>query len=112
MIEVKNNEDFIKLVHTLNFRYAKTRTNTNPHEYCWANDPNTLEKVQALNKYIQENGEEEEYFGATYITIFIREHKYWSMDHWSKTRILNRNWDFKNSDGSINKSLTESRKGS
>lgn len=110
MMEIKDKFEFIQVVNTLEFVFAKTRGATNPHEYCWAEDPVTLEKVQALNKYIQENGEKEYYFGDSYEVLFVDGYKYWSMDFWANTQILNRNWDYKNEDGTINKSKTEEKK--
>ena len=109
---IKDDFDFIKVVNTLDFTFAKTRVKTNPHEYCWAetNDKEKLEKVRALNKYIEENGEEQYYFGETYKVLFIDGHKYWTIDFWSNTQILNRNWDYKNEDGTINTSRTDSYK--
>lgn len=102
--------DFVRVANELEFRYAKTYGQTHPHEYCWANDPVTLEKVQALNKYIQEHGEKEMFYTTEFDVLFVDGHKYWSMDYWANTEILNRNWDFKNEDGTINKSKTEEKK--
>ena len=55
-MEIKNIGDFMNVAESLEYRYAKTYSKTNPHEYCYATDPDTLEKVRALNKYIQEKG--------------------------------------------------------
>ena len=109
-MEIKNDFEFLEVVRTLEFKFAKTYGRTHPHEYCWAEDPVTLEKVQALNKYVQEHGEKELFYTTEFDVLFIDEHKYWSMDYWQNTQILNRNWDYKNEDGTINKSKTESKK--
>ena len=109
-MEIKDGFDFVRVANELEYRYAKTYGKTTPHEYCWANDPVTLEKVQALNKYIQEHGEKEMFYRTEFDVYFADGHKYWSMDYWANTQILNRNWDFKNEDGTINKSKTEEMK--
>lgn len=109
-MEIRDKFEFLQVANSLEFRFAKTCSKTNPHEYCWAESPVILEKVQALNKFIQENGEKEKYFGDTYDVYFVDGHKYWSMDYWANTQVLNRNWDFKNEDGTINKSRTEEKK--
>lgn len=107
---IENDFDFIQAVNKLEFRFAKTRSAVNPHEYVWAEDKKTLEVVRQLNKYVQEHGEEQNYFGEIYPVLFIDGHKYWCMEDWSNTQILNRNWDFKNEDGTINTSITEGKK--
>ena len=113
MIEIKSNEEFLKFATTLKYRYAKTFTNFAPHEYAMAEDESKeLEIIRALNKYIQENGEEEIFSKKIYLVVFAGKNKYWSVDKWNKTRFLNRNWDFKEQDGSINRTITESKKGS
>lgn len=109
-MEIKNIEEFIEVAENLNYRFAKTYAKKSPHEYCNAKDPETLEKVRALNKYIQEHGEKEMYYRTSFDVLFAGEHKYWSMDYWANTYILNRNWDRKNEDGTIDKSYTEARK--
>ncbi|MCM1320528.1 MAG: hypothetical protein NC041_03175 [Bacteroides sp.] len=113
MIEVKSKEEFKELANSLSYRYAKTYTNFAPHEYAMAEDgTKELEIIRALNKYIQENGEEEKFYNKTFQVLFIDTNKYWSVDEWQKTRFLNRNWDFKEENGTINRTKTESRKGS
>lgn len=112
MTKIKNKEDFETYASKLTYRYAKTYTNFAPHEYAIGEkESQELEIIQALNKYIQENCENEEFMGKVYQVIFVGNHKYWSMEYWADTNILNRNWDFKNEDGTINKSITESYKG-
>lgn len=111
-MEIKNIGDFMNVAESLEYRYANTYANakTNPHEYCYATDPDTIEKVRALNKYIQEHGEKEMFYKTEFDVLFAGEYKYWSMDYWANTSILNRNWDRKNEDGTINKSKTEAMK--
>ena len=46
-MEIKNIGDFMNVAESLEYRYAKTYAKTNPHEYCYATDPDTLEKVRA-----------------------------------------------------------------
>ena len=113
MIIIKDIKDFIKYAEKLNYRYAKTYTNFAPHEYAVAKD-NTqeLEIIRALNKYIYENSENEMFYNKKYKVLFANEHKYWIMDDWNTAYILNRNWDKKNKDGTIDKSITENKKGS
>ena len=110
-MEIKNNFDFIEEVNKMHFTYAKTYGKTNPHEYVWAgNNPPLLEKVRILNKYIQEHGEKEMFYQTEFDVLYVDGHKYWSMGHWTITKVLNRNWDFKNEDGTINKTETEKHK--
>ena len=111
MLEIKNEMEFIQVVNSLDFRNAKTYAKTNPHEYCFCKPDETekLEKVRALNKYLQEHGEKEMFYTTEFDVIFIDGHKYWSMDYWANTSVLNRNWDFKNEDGTINKSKTQAK---
>ena len=111
MIKIENIEQFVKYATSLNYRYAKTFTNFAPHEYAMAKD-NTkeLEIIRSLNKYIQEHGEKEMYYRTEFDVLFAGEYKYWSMDYWANTYILNRNWDRKREDGTIDKSYTEARK--
>ena len=109
-MEIKNIGEFMKIAESLNYRFAKTYAKKSPHEYCNAKDPDTLEKVRALNKYIQEHGEKEMYYRTEFDVLFAGEYKYWSMDYWANTYILNRNWDRKREDGTIDKSYTEARK--
>lgn len=100
-------------MYSFTFRYAKTYTNFAPHKYDIAEEETPeIEIIRALNKYIQDNAEIEIFAGKEYQVIFIGKNKYWSMEHWSETNILNRNWDYKNLNGTINKSITESYKGS
>lgn len=110
MIEIKNIQEFKEVAEGLTYRFAKTYAHTHPHEYHWAETNENKQKVQALNKYIQEHGEMEMFYTTPFEVIFVGDYKYWSIEHWSKTNILNRNWDFKNKDGGINKSITESKK--
>ncbi len=113
MIEIKNIEQFVKYATSLNYRYAKTYTNFAPHEYAMAEE-NTkeIEIIRSLNKYIQENSEEEIFYNKKYQVLFAGNHKYWSVGPWDKTRFLNRNWDYKEPNGNINRTITESKKGS
>lgn len=113
MIEIKNIEQFVKYATSLNYRYAKTYTNFAPHEYAMAKE-NTkeIEIIRSLNKYIQENNEEEILNNKKYQVLFAGNHKYWSVGPWDKTRFLNRNWDYKEPNGNINRTITESKKGS
>ena len=107
---VKNKEEFEKIVGRFNFRFAKTYANFAPHEYIVTNEEGEVLKIiQALNRFIQENYDEIEiFFGKEYQVLFVGEHKYWSMEEWNKTNILNRNWDYKNADGTTNVSVTQS----
>lgn len=109
-MEIKNLDEFIRVAESLEYRFAKTYAKTNPHEYCWATDDETRVKVRALNKYIQEHGECEMFYMTEFDVLFAGDYKYWSMDYWANTNILNRNWDRKNKDGTIDKSRTEKRK--
>ena len=112
MVQINSEKDFLEYANTLTFRYAKTYTNFAPHEYAMGKDGSQeLEVIRALNKYIQEHAEIEFFAGKEYQVIFVGNKKYWSIDVWNETRFLNRNWDFKNEDGTINKSITESYKG-
>lgn len=113
MIEIKSIEQFVKYATSLNYRYAKTYTNFAPHEYAMAKE-NTkeIEIIRSLNKYIQENNEEEILNNKKYQVLFAGNHKYWSVGPWDKTRFLNRNWDYKEPNGNINRTITESKKGS
>ena len=109
-----NKIEFAEAVKNLEFRYAKTYTNKAPHEYAMAEE-NTrkIEIIRSLNKYIQENFDEiEEFWNKEYKVVFLDGHKYWQVGDWAITRFLNRNWDFKNDDGTTNNSITESYKGS
>ena len=71
-----------------------------------------IEIIRSLNKYIQENSEEEILNNKKYQVLFAGNHKYWSVGPWDKTRFLNRNWDYKEPNGNINRTITESKKGS
>ena len=109
-MEIKNKTDFEKVANLLEYRYAKTYTNFAPHEYVVENEEGEkLEIIRKLNKFIQENYDEIEIFAKKeYKVLFVGKHKYWSMGKWDETNILNRNWDFKNEDGTTNTSITYS----
>ena len=109
-IEIKNKTDFEKVANLLEYRYAKTYTNFAPHEYVVENeDGEKLQIIRKLNRFIQENYDEiEEFAKKEYKVLFVGKHKYWSMGKWNETNILNRNWDFKNEDGTTNTSITQS----
>lgn len=109
-MEIKNKEEFEKIANLLDYRFAKTYANFAPHEYAVTNENgDKLNIIRQLNKYIQENYDEiENFYNKDYLVLFVGKHKYWIMEDWSITNILNRNWDFKNEDGSTNKSITES----
>lgn len=110
---IKDKDEFEYTVDKFTFRYAKTYTNKAPHEYVIVeSDSKELEVIRALNRYIQENPDEIELFwNKEYKVLFVGKHKYWSVEDYSTTNILNRNWDFKNSDGTTNKIITESYMG-
>ena len=111
---IKDKKEFSNAVKDLKFSYAKTFTATAPHEYAMAGD-NTkeLEIIRALNRYIQENYDEIEIFwNKEYKVVFVENHKYWQVGEYNITKFLNRNWDFKNDDGTTNTSITESYRGS
>lgn len=110
MKEIKNIGEFMEVAESLEYRYAKTYANTNPHEYCYAYTPELKDTIRALNKYIQDYGEKEMFYKTEFDVLFAGEYKYWSMDYWANTNILNRNWDRKNEDGTIDKSRTEAMK--
>ena len=107
---IKNKEEFEKIVSKLEFKFAKTYANFAPHEYVVTNEKGELlEIIQTLNKFIQENYDEIEiFYGKEYRVLFVGKHKYWSMEEWNKTNILNRNWDYKNQDGTTNTNITKS----
>lgn len=108
---IKDINEFIEKAESLKYTFAKTYAKTNPHEYCFVgNNPKLLPLVQDLNRFIQEHGEKEMFYQTEFDVLFAGDYKYWSMDYWTNTQILNRNWDFKNPDGTINKSKTEDRK--
>ena len=106
-------EEFMHAVNGLDFRYAKTYTKTYPHEYAIAdNAKNDLVIIRALNRFIQEKAENSEiYWNKEYKVVFAGEHKYWQVGDWTETTIINRNWDYKNEDGTINCSVTKSKIG-
>ena len=110
MMEIRNIGEFMKLAESLDYRFAKTYAKTSPHEYCYATNDEILEKVKVLNKYIQEHGEKEMFYKTEFDVLFAGDYKYWSMDYWANTNILNRNWDRNREDGTIDKSKTEERK--
>ena len=114
MIEIKNKQDFLDTVKTLSFHYAKTYTDKAPHEYAMADeDAKVLEIIRALNRFIQEYYDEVELFwNKEYKVVFVDGHKYWQVGDWQITRFLNRNWDYKNEDGTTNSSITDSYRGS
>lgn len=107
---INNRNEFKDAVSNFNFRYAKTYTNKAPHEYIIVEyDSKDIELIRALNKYIQDNPDEIEVFwNKEYPVLFVEGYKYWTVEDYSITNILNRNWDFKNEDGTTNKSITES----
>ena len=110
---INNKNDFKDAIKDFNFRYAKTYTNKAPHEYVVVEyDSEDIELIRELNKFIQENPDEIEIFwNKEYPVLFIEDHKYWTIEDYSITNILNRNWDFKNDDGTTNKSVTNSYMG-
>lgn len=107
---INNKEEFKDVVSKFEFRYAKTYTNKAPHEYVIVDyDSEYLEVIRALNKYIYDNYDEIELFwNKEYKVLFVDNYKYWPVEDYSITNILNRNWDFKNEDGTTNKSVTNS----
>ena len=62
MKEIKNIGEFMEVAESLEYRYAKTYANTNPHEYCYAYTPELKDTIRALNKYIQDYGEKEMFY--------------------------------------------------
>lgn len=109
-MRVRNKAEFEDIVKNLNFRFAKTYANFAPHEYIVTNEEGEmLEVIRALNRFIQENYDEiEVFYNKEYQVLFVGRHKYWCIEEWNKTNILNRNWDYKNEDGTINRSITKS----
>ena len=109
-IQINNKADFEKIVNTLKFRYAKTYSNYAPHEYVFEKEEGEkLEVIRQLNRFIQENYDEIEIFAKKkYKVLFVGKYKYWAVNSWKVANILNRNWDFKNEDGTTNTSITQS----
>ena len=109
-IQINNKVDFEKIVNTLEFKYAKTYSNYAPHEYVVEKEEGEkLEVIRKLNRFIQENYDEIEIFAKKeYKVLFVGKYKYWSINSWNVANILNRNWDFKNEDGTTNTSITQS----
>ena len=109
-IQINNKADFEKIVNTLKFRYAKTYSNYAPHEYVLEKEEGEkLEVIRQLNRFIQENYDEIEIFAKKeYKVLFVGKYKYWAVNSWKVANILNRNWDFKNEDGTTNTSITQS----
>ena len=109
-IQINNKDDFEKIVNTLKFRYAKTYSNYAPHEYVFEKEEGKkLEVIRQLNRFIQENYDEIEIFAKKeYKVLFVGKYKYWVANSWKIANILNRNWDFKNEDGTTNTSITQS----
>ena len=109
-IQINNKADFEKIVNTLKFRYAKTYSNYAPHEYVLEKEEGEkLEVIRQLNRFIQENYDEIEIFAKKkYKDLFVGKYKYWAVNSWKVANILNRNWDFKNEDGTTNTSITQS----
>jgi hypothetical protein len=107
---INNKQEFENIVKDFKFRYAKTYTNKAPHEYIIVEyDSKEIDTIRALNKYIQDNPDEIEVFwNKEYPVLFVGDHKYWTIEDYSITNILNRNWDFKNKDGTTNKGITDS----
>ncbi len=112
-IQINNKADFEKIVNTLKFRYAKTYSNYAPHEYALEKEEGEkLEVIRQLNRFIQENYDEIEIFAKKeYKVLFVGKYKYWAVNSWKIANILNRNWDFKNEDGTTNTSITQSYMG-
>ena len=112
-IQINNKADFEKIVNTLKFRYAKTYSNYAPHEYALEKEEGEkLEVLRQLNRFIQENYDEIEIFAKKeYKVLFVGKYKYWAVNSWKVANILNRNWDFKNEDGTTNTSITQSYMG-
>lgn len=112
-IQINNKADFEKIVNTLKFRYAKTYSNYAPHEYVLEKEEGAkLEVIRQLNRFIQENYDEIEIFAKKeYKVLFVGRYKYWAVNSWKIANILNRNWDFKNEDGTTNTSITQSYMG-
>ena len=112
-IQINNKTDFEKIVNTLKFRYAKTYSNYAPHEYVLEKEEGEkLEVIRQLNRFIQENYDEIEIFAKKeYKVLFVGKYKYWAVNSWKIANILNRNWDFKNEDGTTNTSITQSYMG-
>ncbi|MDD4832005.1 MAG: hypothetical protein PHR09_04065 [Bacilli bacterium] len=110
---INNKEEFEDIVSKYTFRYAKTYSNRAPHEYVIVEYTSEyLDEIRALNRYIEEHYDEIEIFwNKEYKVIFVNNHKYWSVEDYNITNILNRNWDYKNEDGTTNKSITESYRG-
>ena len=96
----------------LKFRRARTYDGQNPHEYvCTSLEESTkLEVIRALNRYIQENGEQQMFHGMEYDMMYIGAHKYWCVSHWTEATVLLRNWDVKREDGTIDRSVTLSKR--
>lgn len=107
---INNKKEFEDIVNTYIFRYAKTYSNKAPHEYVIVDYTSEhLDDIRALNRYIEEHYEEIEIFwNKEYKVLFVNNHKYWTVEDYDITNILNRNWDYKNEDGSTNKSITDS----
>lgn len=110
---INNKSQFKDAISQFSFRYAKTYTNKAPHEYIVVEyDSKEIELIRALNKFIQENPDEIEIFwNKEYPVLFVEGYKYWTIEDSNITNILNRNRDFKNEDGTTNKSVTESHMG-
>jgi len=107
---INNKQEFADQVNKFQFKYAKTYSDRAPHEYFIVEySSEYLDTIRLLNKYIQDYYDEIEIFwNKEYKVLFVDSHKYWSVEDYKITNILNRNWDYKNDDCTTNKSITDS----
>lgn len=111
-MKINNIEEFEKYATSFEYRFAKTYASFAPHEYIIITDGNEekLNIIRALNKYIDEHGEKEIFMKKEYKVLFCNKHKYWIIEDWKITNILNRNWDYKDENNNIIKTITEAYK--
>ncbi|MDD2434786.1 MAG: hypothetical protein PHO63_00865 [Bacilli bacterium] len=111
-MKVDNIEQFQKYAESFDYRFAKTYAAFAPHEYIIVTDgdKNKLDIIRGLNKYINDNHEIEIFMGKEYKVLFCGKYKYWMIEDWDMTNILNRNWDYKDENNKIIRTITESYK--
>ena len=111
-MEIRNNQEFMRLVEQLKFKRARTYDNRNPHEHVSATleEVGKLELIRALNKYVQYHGEIGMFHGRKYHMMYIGPHKYWTVLPWHKAKVLLRNWDILLEDGTVDRSVTLSKR--
>ena len=70
---------FIEFIASQKWIFAKTYSETAPHEYCLKKNCETIELFNEAVQFIRDNGVKEFFFKKSFIYFYHDGYKYWTM---------------------------------